>query len=67
MQGFAGFPDGKVRSVALPEPFFAELLPLVEHLAEMKVHVSAFRRLGWRGGQGFAGGGGGSSRRAGPA
>ena len=51
MKGFAGFPDGKVRSVALPEPFFAELLPLVDHLAEMKVTLYAFWRLGLKDGQ----------------
>jgi DNA replication protein len=51
MKGFAGFPDGKVRSVALPEPFFAELLPLVDHLAELKVTLYAFWRLGLKDGQ----------------
>ena len=46
MKGFAGFSDGKQRSVALPEPFFAELLPLVDHLGELKVTLYAFWRLG---------------------
>lgn len=51
MKGFAGFPDGKVRSVALPEPFFSELLPLVDHLGELKVTLYAFWRLGLKDGQ----------------
>ena len=46
MKGFAGFADGKQRSVPLPEPFFAELLPLVDHLGELKVTLYAFWRLG---------------------
>ena len=50
MKGFAGFPEGKVRSVPLPEPFFAELLPLVDHLGELKVTLYAFWRLGLKDG-----------------
>ena len=50
MKGFAGFPDGKMRSVPLPEPFFAELLPLVDHLGELKVTLYAFWRLGLKDG-----------------
>src|SRR6187549_2098887 len=46
MKGFAGFADGKQRSVPLPEPFFAELLPLMDHLGELKVTLYAFWRLG---------------------
>jgi DNA replication protein len=45
MKGFAGFPDGKMRSVPLPEPFFTELLPLVDHLGELKVTLYAFWSL----------------------
>ena len=51
MKGFSGFPDGKVRSVPLPEPFFADLLPLVDHLGELKVTLYAFWRLGLMDGQ----------------
>jgi DNA replication protein len=51
MKGFAGFTDTKVRSVALPEPFFAELLPLVDHLGELKVTLYAFWRLGLKDGR----------------
>ncbi len=50
MKGFPGFPDGKQRSVPLPEPFFAELLPLVDHLGELKVTLYAFWRLGLKDG-----------------
>lgn len=45
MKGFPGFPDGKVRSLPLPEPFFTELLPVVDHLGELKVTLYAFWRL----------------------
>ena len=41
MKGFAGFPDGKMRSVPMPEPFFTELLPLIDHLGELKVTLYA--------------------------
>jgi DnaD/phage-associated family protein len=37
MTGFAGFPAGKLSFVHLPEQFFAELLPLVDDLYELKV------------------------------
>ncbi len=45
MKGFPGFPDGKLRTLPLPEAFFADLLPLVDHLAELKVTLYAFWRL----------------------
>jgi DnaD/phage-associated family protein len=45
MQGFPGFPEGKMRTVPVPEPFFAELLPLIDHLGELKVTLYAFWRL----------------------
>ena len=51
MKGFAGFPDGKVRSVPLPETFFSELLPLVDHAGELKVTLYAFWRLSLKAGQ----------------
>jgi DNA replication protein len=50
MKGFAGFSDGKVRNVPLPEPFFAELLPLVDHLGELKLTLYVFWRLGLKDG-----------------
>ena len=45
MKGFPGFPDGKVRTVPLPEQFFTELLPTVDHLGEVKATLYAFWRL----------------------
>jgi DnaD/phage-associated family protein len=45
MKGFPGFPDGKVRTVPLPEPFFTELLPAADHLGELKATLYAFWRL----------------------
>lgn len=45
MQGFSGFPEGKLRTVPVPEPFFAELLPAIDHLGELKVTLYAFWRL----------------------
>jgi len=51
MKGFAGFSDGKVRTVALPESFFTELLPLVDHAGELKVTLYAFWRLSLKTGQ----------------
>ena len=38
---FQGFPSGKVRMVPIPEPFFTELLPQVNHLGELKVILFA--------------------------
>lgn len=37
MQGFSGFPAGKTKHFKIPAPFFSELLPLIDHLAELKV------------------------------
>lgn len=45
MQGFAGFPEGSLRQVPLPEPFFSDLLPLIDHLGELKVTLYALWRL----------------------
>lgn len=45
MQGFPGFPEGELRTVPVPEPFFAELLPAIDHLGELKVTLYAFWRL----------------------
>lgn len=45
MQGFSGFPEGKLRSVPVPEPFFTELLPAIDHLGELKVTLYTFWRL----------------------
>ena len=45
MQGFAGFPEGKLKTVPIPEPFYTELLPAIDHLGELKVTLYAFWRL----------------------
>jgi DnaD/phage-associated family protein len=45
MQGFAGFPEGKLKTVPVPEPFFTDLLPAIDHLGELKVTLYAFWRL----------------------
>lgn len=42
---FRGFLDGKGRSTRLPVQFFTELLPEIDHLAELKVMLYAFWRL----------------------
>ncbi len=45
MKGFPGFSPGKTRLVALPEPVFSELLPLIDDLAELKVTLHCYWRL----------------------
>lgn len=45
MSPFAGFPEGKVRLIPLPGPFFTELLPEIKDLSELKVILYAFWRL----------------------
>ena len=45
MRVFSGFPPGKVRSVALPESFFTDLLPLIDDLTELKVTLACLRIL----------------------
>jgi DnaD/phage-associated family protein len=44
--GFIGFPDGRIRPVPVPEPFFTELLPQIDDLAELKLTLHAFWLLG---------------------
>ena len=36
MKGFAGFAE-KANMVVMPAPFFSELLPIIDHLGELKV------------------------------
>ncbi|HPH95537.1 MAG TPA: DnaD domain protein [Anaerolineaceae bacterium] len=38
---FRGFPAGRVRQMRLPEPFFHDLLPLIDHLGELKLTLYA--------------------------
>jgi DNA replication protein len=51
MQGFAGFPSGKLRLTQVPNLFFSDLLPIVDHLAELKIILYAFWALGQKEGQ----------------
>jgi DnaD/phage-associated family protein len=37
MEGFSGFPDGKLALVLIPDQFFGELLPIIDDLFELKV------------------------------
>jgi DnaD/phage-associated family protein len=46
MQGFAGFPAGKLTTTPVPNLFFSELLPLVDNLAELKVILHLFWLIG---------------------
>ena len=39
---YSGFPEGKVRLVPIPGPFFQELLPEIDHLGELKTTLFAF-------------------------
>lgn len=42
---FSGFPEGKTAAVALPEPFFTELLPYIDDPDELKITLLVFWRL----------------------
>lgn len=42
MKGFAGFPSGKQPYTPVPNLFFTELLPEIEHLGELKVTLHIF-------------------------
>lgn len=37
MEGFTGFPDGKLEATLIPALFFSGLLPIVDNLCELKV------------------------------
>ena len=39
---FKGFPEGKVHFTSIPDPFFRSLLPLIDHLGELKTTLYAF-------------------------
>lgn len=45
MNKFRGFKPGKVRHIKLPSPFFSDLLPLIDDLAEMQVTLFSFWAL----------------------
>lgn len=42
MSTFSGFPAGKIRLTAVPNAFFSELLPTIDHLAELKLALYSF-------------------------
>jgi DnaD/phage-associated family protein len=42
VKGFAGFPDGKQPYTPVPDLFFSELLPEIDHLGELKVTLHVF-------------------------
>lgn len=45
MEGFSGFPDGKLNFTYVPDDFFVELLPIIEHPAELRITLYAFYAL----------------------
>jgi len=42
---FKGFSEGKIHQVRIPDPFFRELLPQIDHLGELKLSIYVFWRL----------------------
>lgn len=42
---FSGFPEGRLRTINLPDVVFTELLPYIEDLDELKVTLLALRKL----------------------
>lgn len=42
LAGFIGFPDTKLRPVKIPDLFFADLLPQIDDLAELKLTLHCF-------------------------
>jgi DnaD/phage-associated family protein len=42
MNTFSGFPGGRTGHTSLPDPFFSDLLPLIDDLAELKVTLHIF-------------------------
>ena len=45
MRAFSGFPPGKSHSIHVPELVFAELIPLIDDLAELKLTLHVLWRL----------------------
>jgi len=45
MEGFPGFPDGKMTLTPVPDVFFNELLPHINHIGELKITLYFFWRL----------------------
>jgi DnaD/phage-associated family protein len=46
MQGFPGFPAGKLAVTPVPNLFFSDLLPTIDNLAELKVTLHLFWLIG---------------------
>ena len=44
-EGFAGFPPGRLRVTPVPNLFFSELLPTIDHLGDLKITLYAFWAL----------------------
>ena len=51
MKGFAGFPAGKQPYTPIPNSFFSEVLPAIDHLGELKVTLHVFWLLAQRKGE----------------
>jgi DNA replication protein len=51
MKGFAGFPAGKQPYTPLPNLFFSELLPDIDHLGELKLTLHVFWLLAQKAGE----------------
>jgi DnaD/phage-associated family protein len=51
MKGFAGFPVGKQAYTPVPNLFFTEVLPGIDHVGELKVTLYVFWRLALEGGE----------------
>lgn len=51
MHGFPGFPAGRQRTTPIFNLFFSDLLPIIDHLAELKVTLYAFWALGQKEGK----------------
>ena len=51
MHGFSGFPAGRLPTTSVPNLFFSELLPLIDHLAELKVTLHLFWLIGRKTGE----------------
>jgi DNA replication protein len=51
MKGFTGFPAGKQPTTPVPNLFFSEVLPQIDHLGELKVTLHVFWLLAQRGGE----------------
>jgi DnaD/phage-associated family protein len=45
MSSFKGFPEGKMRTTPIPEQFFSDVLPQIDHLEELRVTLYAIWKL----------------------